>query len=165
MERIRSCYAMPAIEVCLSNDEGFFAELTGNAPGFHTFCLDPPLSSIPTYEWFCTPCLLSQGDDYGFLDGEEHSIPSFQARDAAFANRWFQSHWPGPRRRRTDSGASSGSSSSLPATPPGVPIRRFGRASVAEDDVEREFWRLTESHSDTVEVEYGADIHSTTHGR
>jgi hypothetical protein len=43
--------------------------------------------------------------------------------------------------------------------------RRFGRAVVSEDDVEREFWRLTESSYDTVEVEYGADVHSTTHGR
>ncbi len=35
---------------------------------------------------------------------------------------------------------------------------------VTEDDVEREFWRLVESLTETVEVEYGADIHSTTHG-
>ena len=43
--------------------------------------------------------------------------------------------------------------------------RSFGRVVVSEDDVEREFWRLTESGSDTVEVEYGADVHSSTHGR
>ena len=35
---------------------------------------------------------------------------------------------------------------------------------VTEDDVEREFWRLVESPSEEVEVEYGADIHSTSHG-
>jgi histone demethylase JARID1 len=35
---------------------------------------------------------------------------------------------------------------------------------VSEDDVEREFWRLVESLTETVEVEYGADVHSTTHG-
>lgn len=35
---------------------------------------------------------------------------------------------------------------------------------VTEDDVEREFWRLVESITEMVEVEYGADIHSTTHG-
>ena len=38
------------------------------------------------------------------------------------------------------------------------------KRSVTEDDVEREFWRLVESITETVEVEYGADIHSTTHG-
>lgn len=36
--------------------------------------------------------------------------------------------------------------------------------AVTEDDVEREFWRLVASLEETVEVEYGADIHSTTHG-
>jgi histone demethylase JARID1 len=35
---------------------------------------------------------------------------------------------------------------------------------VSEEEVELEFWRLTESLTETVEVEYGADIHSTTHG-
>ena len=35
---------------------------------------------------------------------------------------------------------------------------------IAEDDIEREFWRLVESITETVEVEYGADVHSTTHG-
>lgn len=35
---------------------------------------------------------------------------------------------------------------------------------VTEDDTEREFWRLVENLVETVEVEYGADIHSTTHG-
>jgi histone demethylase JARID1 len=35
---------------------------------------------------------------------------------------------------------------------------------VSEDDIEREFWRLVQSITETVEVEYGADVHSTTHG-
>lgn len=35
---------------------------------------------------------------------------------------------------------------------------------VTEDDVEQEFWRLVSSIDETVEVEYGADIHCTTHG-
>lgn len=39
-----------------------------------------------------------------------------------------------------------------------------GHRRESEDDVEREFWRLVESLTETVEVEYGADIHSTTHG-
>ncbi|QQK43545.1 PHD transcription factor (Rum1), putative [Penicillium digitatum] len=33
-----------------------------------------------------------------------------------------------------------------------------------EDDVEAEFWKLVVDLHETVEVEYGADIHSTTHG-
>ena len=38
------------------------------------------------------------------------------------------------------------------------------KRTVTEDDVEREFWRLVESKTEVIEVEYGADIHSTTHG-
>ena len=39
-----------------------------------------------------------------------------------------------------------------------------GKKPLTEDDVEREFWRLVESLTETVEVEYGADIHSTAYG-
>lgn len=35
---------------------------------------------------------------------------------------------------------------------------------VTEDDVEREFWRLVTDVDEEVQVEYGADIHCTTHG-
>jgi hypothetical protein len=31
--------------------------------------------------------------------------------------------------------------------------------------VEREFWRLVENAFETAEVEYGADLHSSQHGR
>jgi histone demethylase JARID1 len=31
--------------------------------------------------------------------------------------------------------------------------------------LESEFWRLVNTQDETVEVEYGADVHSTTHGR
>lgn len=121
--------------------------------GFHTFCLDPPLAAVPTNEeWFCTPCLLSRGDDFGFEEGEDHSLASFLARDSAFSNAWWQRHRPSSSRTvedKRDSGLS----------------RSFGKVEVSEDDVEKEFWRLTESSTDTVEVEYGADVHSTTHGR
>jgi histone demethylase JARID1 len=41
----------------------------------------------------------------------------------------------------------------------------FGDVCVTEHDVEREFWRLVQSPHETVEIEYGADVHSTTHGR
>ncbi|KAF9950865.1 hypothetical protein BGZ72_007548 [Mortierella alpina] len=34
----------------------------------------------------------------------------------------------------------------------------------SEDDVEREFWRLINNANETVEVEYGTDLHSAQHG-
>ncbi|WVQ84008.1 hypothetical protein IAT38_006153 [Cryptococcus sp. DSM 104549] len=147
--------------------------------GFHTYCLDPPLSAVPSNEeWFCTSCLLSQGDDFGFEEGDEHSIHSFQARDAAFSYAWWNRH-----RFAAQGGSGSPSKAGASVPPPsmghGTPkqengrmngtgerplSRQFGKVTVTEDDVEREFWRLTESATDTVDVEYGADIHSTTHG-
>lgn len=36
---------------------------------------------------------------------------------------------------------------------------------VTEEDCENEFWRLVENPHETCEVEYGADLHSTQHGR
>ncbi|WVW78729.1 hypothetical protein I302_100689 [Kwoniella bestiolae CBS 10118] len=137
--------------------------------GFHTYCLDPPLSSVPTNEeWFCTSCLLSQGDDFGFGEGEDHSVASFQARDASFSWHWWNRHKAAassaassPPRNNGNTSKPSSQTSSNPTNPL---ARNFGKVTVTEDDVEREFWRLTESQSDTVEVEYGADVHSTTHG-
>lgn len=120
--------------------------------GFHTFCLDPPLSSIPKEQWFCFTCLSGTGGDFGFDEGEEHSLSTFQARDLEFRRMWFESHLPArqilPSANDTD-----------------LIISMIGNVPVSEYDVEEEFWRLVQSPNETVEIEYGADVHSTTHGR
>ena len=113
------------------------------------FCLDPPLEWIPRGEWFCHNCLFTTGGDFGFDEGEEHSLASFAERDQRFREMWFSSH-PPPM-----SSATSGA---------GAPSNRFGDVEVSEYDVEEEFWRLVQSQTETVEIEYGADVHSTTHG-
>jgi [histone H3]-trimethyl-L-lysine4 demethylase len=88
-------------------------------------------------------------------------LSSFQARDLEFRKRWFTSHPPsdkdGDRERIYDDQHSRYSAD--PA------VNRFEDVEVSETDVEREFWRLVQSTNETVEVEYGADVHSTTHGR
>jgi [histone H3]-trimethyl-L-lysine4 demethylase len=117
--------------------------------GYHIFCLDPPLSSIPRGQWFCHTCLFGTGGDYGFDEGEEHSLASFQERDLRFREMWFTSHPP------LESSATPGE---------GAPTNKFGDVEVSEYDVEEEFWRLVQSQTETVEIEYGADVHSTTHG-
>lgn len=122
--------------------------------GFHTFCLTPALSTIPKGQWFCHTCLFGTGGDFGFDEGEDHSLSTFQARDLAFRKMWFQSH-PPPH--------TSNASTSADANDPTVSV--WGNVHVTEDDVEEEFWRLVEAQDDTVEIEYGADVHSTTHGR
>ncbi|KAJ3718020.1 jumonji superfamily protein [Lentinula guzmanii] len=118
--------------------------------GFHMFCLDPPLECIPKSEhWYCYSCLSGTGGDYGFDEGEEHSLSSFQARDMEFRRMWFKSHPPPPQP---------------PAMKDDPTALHFGDITVSEYDIEREFWRLVQSSSETIETEYGADIHSTTHG-
>ncbi|KAJ7126421.1 jumonji superfamily protein [Mycena crocata] len=118
--------------------------------GFHMFCLDPPLDTIPKEQWFCYTCLAGTGGDYGFDEGDEHSLSSFQARDAEFRRVWFESHPP-----ITDSDA-------LEIDDP--TSSRIGNVTVSEHNLETEFWRLVNTQDETVEVEYGADVHSTTHG-
>ena len=118
--------------------------------GFHMFCLDPPLDVIPKDQWFCYTCISGTGGDFGFDEGEEHSLSSFQARDTEFRRRWWQSHPPAPLNN-------------YDADDPTLTLA--GELTISESNVEEEFWRLVQSSHETVEVEYGADVHSTTHGR
>ncbi|KAI9064868.1 hypothetical protein FKP32DRAFT_1591090 [Trametes sanguinea] len=145
-------------EICLKKDQGEKMLICDGCDcGFHMFCLDPPLANIPRGQWFCHTCLFGTGGDFGFDEGEEHSLSSFQARDKEFRRLWFLSH---PPQHYTTNGAES--SSAAHANDPYA--NRYGNMVVTEDDVEREFWRLVQSPTETVEVEYGADVHSTTHG-
>jgi histone demethylase JARID1 len=76
---------------------------------------------------------------FGFEEGGIYSLKQFQEKAADFKEGYFQNKMPFD------------------------PVLNCPRP-VTEDDIEREFWRLVASLEETVEVEYGADIHSTTHG-
>ncbi|CBF74118.1 hypothetical protein AN8211.2 [Aspergillus nidulans FGSC A4] len=106
--------------------------------GFHRYCLDPPLHHIPEFDWHCPKCLVGTGE-FGFEEGGVYSLKQFQEKANNFKKNYFASKMPFDPVLNT-------------------------RRRESEDDVEREFWRLVESLTETVEVEYGADIHSTTHG-
>ncbi|KAL4991680.1 PLU-1-like protein-domain-containing protein [Aspergillus falconensis] len=106
--------------------------------GFHRYCLDPPLHHIPEFDWHCPKCLVGTGE-FGFEEGGVYSLKQFQEKANNFKKNYFASKLPFD------------------------PVLNTHRRE-SEDDVEREFWRLVESLTETVEVEYGADIHSTTHG-
>ncbi|KAE8150108.1 PLU-1-like protein-domain-containing protein [Aspergillus avenaceus] len=106
--------------------------------GFHKYCLDPPLTTVPEYDWHCPKCLVGTGE-FGFEEGGVYSLKQFQEKAHNFKQNYFASKMPFD------------------------PVLNSHRRE-SEDDVEREFWRLVESLTETVEVEYGADIHSTTHG-
>ena len=106
--------------------------------GYHKHCLDPALATIPDFDWHCPKCLVGTGE-YGFEEGGVYSLRHFQEKANNFKEHYFA------QKLQFD------------------PVHNI-RKQPSEDDVEREFWRLVESLTETVEVEYGADIHSTTHG-
>ncbi|GJE84541.1 PLU-1-like protein-domain-containing protein [Phanerochaete sordida] len=149
----------PHCEVCQKKDRGEEMLLCDGCDcGFHTFCLDPPLQTIPKGQWYCHICLFGTGGDFGFDEGEEHCLASFQARDQEFRKLWFKSHPPTHDDEDRIYAHETSGTSSDPA------VNRIGDVKVSETDVELEFWRLVQSQNETVEVEYGADVHSTTHG-
>ncbi|KXN89442.1 Lysine-specific demethylase 5A [Leucoagaricus sp. SymC.cos] len=117
--------------------------------GFHMDCLDPPIATVPADNWFCYNCLSTSGGDFGFDEGEEHSLSSFQARDLEFRRMWFEKHFSDPEKRKRL---------------PDHMCNEIAGIKYSEYDVEEEFWRLVQSQQETVEIEYGADVHSTTHG-
>ncbi|CZR56372.1 related to regulator protein rum1 [Phialocephala subalpina] len=106
--------------------------------GYHMACLDPQVMQKPNYDWHCPRCLVGDGQ-FGFEEGGIYSLKQFQEKAADFKEGYFQNKMPFD------------------------PVLNCPRP-VTEDDIEREFWRLVASLEETVEVEYGADIHSTTHG-
>ena len=123
-------------EVCGRGDNALSMLLCdGCDTGYHTFCLDPPLKSIPKYDWYCAQCLVGT-NEFGFEDGDEYSLAEFREKADTFRGEYINQKFP-PDSRTLD---------------------------VTEEQVEEEFWRMVSNVQETVEVDYGADIHSTTHG-
>ena len=120
------------------DDAGFILVCESCDHGYHGACLDPPLKSQPDGEWNCPRCLVGDGQ-FGFEEGGLYSLKQFQEKAADFKQSYFESRMPYD------------------------PVLNCIRP-VTEDDVEREFWKLVANIEETVEVEYGADIHCTTHG-
>ncbi|KAK5993781.1 Lid2 complex component lid2 [Cladobotryum mycophilum] len=105
---------------------------------YHGPCLDPPLKRKPDVEWNCPRCLVGDGQ-FGFEEGGLYSLKQFQQKANDFKQGYFEKKMP--------------FDDTLNCHRP-----------VTEEDVETEFWRLVADLEETVEVEYGADIHCTTHG-
>jgi len=138
-------------EVCMSLEDAPSMLLCDECDkGYHLHCLNPPLKAVPKDDWICDACIINHGDDYGFEEGDDHTLGSFQQRARKFKSKWLDLH---------------------PVPGVGNPEKAerlnedWEKELLVEDHVEREFWRLVESPDDTVEVEYGADIHTTKWGR
>lgn len=105
---------------------------------YHGFCLDPPVKQKQDSGWNCPRCLVGDGQ-FGFEEGGLYSLRQFQQKAADFKAGYFEKK--------------------IPFDP-----SSHGPRPITEEDVEKEFWRLVTDIEETVEVEYGADIHCTTHG-
>ncbi|KTW29773.1 hypothetical protein T552_00980 [Pneumocystis carinii B80] len=101
---------------------------------YHIQCLEYSLTQIPEREWYCDVCFLGTSD-FGFEDGSTYSLKQFQEKANSFKKKYFSK-------------------------------KQFNKKQncPTEADVEEEFWKLVGNVNVTTEVEYGADIHSTTHG-
>lgn len=76
---------------------------------------------------------------FGFEEGGLYSLKQFQQKANDFKSGYFEKKMPFDHTLNC-------------------------HRPVTEEDVETEFWRLVADLEETVEVEYGADIHCTTHG-
>ncbi|XP_067622183.1 lysine-specific demethylase 5 [Eurosta solidaginis] len=102
---------------------------------YHTFCLLPPLSSIPKGEWLCPRCVVEEvskpTEAFGFEQAErEYTLQQFGQMADQFKMDYFRK-----------------------------PVHL-----VPTHLVEREFWRIVSSIDEDVTVEYGADLHTMDHG-
>ena len=100
----------------------------------HLRCLN--LKGWTKADWYCNRCLVGFGE-YGFEEGGDYSLQQFQQKAASLKARYFK------KRNKT--------------------VNEVDRHA-AENVVEQEFWRAVLDVDDPVSVEYGADIHCTTHG-
>lgn len=108
---------------------------SGCSETFHTFCVKPPLNSVPDGDWRCLCCIAEEvhkpAEAFGFAQAErEYTLQQFGEMADKFKTDYF---------------ATSGHL--VPTT-------------VAE----KEFWRIISSVEEDVTVEYGADLHSMDHG-
>ncbi|MBW0534151.1 hypothetical protein O181_073866, partial [Austropuccinia psidii MF-1] len=148
---------------------------------FHLQCLTPPLISVPDGNWYCDSCIVSTGNEFGFEEGKEHTLSSFQRRADGFKKNWLETHSIPPQKQtstssivknednisletKKDDAENNGNDENDDRISSPWLTQAFKDELILEDFIEREFWRLVESQSETVEIEYGADIHSATYG-
>ncbi|UNI18527.1 hypothetical protein JDV02_004791 [Purpureocillium takamizusanense] len=126
-------------EICGKGDDtGSLLVCESCDHSYHGLCLDPPLKRKPDAEWNCPRCLVGDGQ-FGFEEGGLYSLKQFQQKANDFKQGYFEKKMPFDHALNC-------------------------HRPVTEEDVEVEFWRLVADLEETVEVEYGADIHCTTHG-
>lgn len=121
--------------VCNRNNAPTSTLLCDNCDdAFHMRCLDPPMETIPSGNWYCDKCLVGSGD-YGFEEDPElrYSLNQFVYDCSTFEQEFYQKY----------------ASSNAPLT---------------IDALEEIFWSIVETGDSSIKVKYGADIHNQTAG-
>uniref|UniRef100_A0A8C5EIR0 [histone H3]-trimethyl-L-lysine(4) demethylase n=1 Tax=Gouania willdenowi TaxID=441366 RepID=A0A8C5EIR0_GOUWI len=125
--------------VCLvcsnGGDEDRLLLCDGCDDSYHTFCLIPPLNTVPKGDWRCPKCLAQEcnkpHEAFGFEQAyRDYSLRAFGQMADAFKSDYFN-----------------------------MPVHM-----VPTELVEKEFWRLVGAIEEDVTVEYGADIASKEFG-
>ena len=117
------------------DDEAFMLLCDGCDDSYHTFCLYPPLKEIPKGEWRCPMCIAQICKKPTDSYGFGQSKIEYSLSEFGKMADKFKSEYFGRKTRE-----------------------------VSLDECEREFWRILASPDETVEVEYGADLHTLETG-
>uniref|UniRef100_A0A8C5G8G7 [histone H3]-trimethyl-L-lysine(4) demethylase n=1 Tax=Gouania willdenowi TaxID=441366 RepID=A0A8C5G8G7_GOUWI len=142
-EKIKSLKSLSLSQVdlvvCLvcsnGGDEDRLLLCDGCDDSYHTFCLIPPLNTVPKGDWRCPKCLAQEcnkpHEAFGFEQAyRDYSLRAFGQMADAFKSDYFN-----------------------------MPVHM-----VPTELVEKEFWRLVGAIEEDVTVEYGADIASKEFG-
>ena len=79
---------MEICEVCGKGDDDENIILCDKCScGFHLYCLDPPLHSVPAGEWFCSMCLK---ESFGFGSTRVFKFHQFERQAHAFKHAFFE---------------------------------------------------------------------------
>ena len=135
VSNVKKCQTCGGVD-SRSGDALLVCESCDNA--YHGSCLDPPTRHKSDVDWNCPRCLVGDGQ-FGFEEGGLYSLKQFQQKANDFKQGYFEQKMPFDHTLKC-------------------------HRPVTEEDIENEFWRLVADLEETVEVEYGADIHCTTHG-
>jgi len=58
--------------------------------GWHLYCLSPPLERVPPGNWYCSDCLNSDRDCFGFIQRRKSCLlETFRRFDERVRKRWF----------------------------------------------------------------------------
>lgn len=117
------------------DDEAFMLLCDGCDDSYHTFCLYPPLKEIPKGEWRCPVCIAQICKKPTDAYGFGQSKIEYNLNDfGKMADKFKREYF------------------------------KKDPSEVSLEECEREFWRILASPDESVEVEYGADLHTLETG-